>query len=65
MNEPDSSRYDPDQSVMVRCPACGFLPGLEPDVMLGEIVWCEHCGAELEVVSIEPLRLDLFEEEEK
>jgi lysine biosynthesis protein LysW len=39
--------------------------GLPEDVVLGEVVWCFSCGIELEVVSLEPLRVVLFEEEEK
>lgn len=47
------------------CPACGADVELALDVVLGEIVWCDDCGAELEVVSLDPPRLVLFEEEEK
>ena len=65
MNPIDPSVYDPDQSSMVACPACGYKQTLAPDVVLGEVVWCDSCGAELEVVSLEPLRVDLFEDEEK
>jgi lysine biosynthesis protein LysW len=38
---------------------------LPADVELGEILYCGHCGAEVEIISRDPLRLDLFEEEEK
>jgi lysine biosynthesis protein LysW len=65
MSELDSSLHDPDQSEMERCPACGKELLLEPDVVLGEVVWCDHCGVELEIVSLQPIRVDLFEEEEK
>ena len=47
------------------CPACGADVDLPSDVELGEILHCAHCGAEVEVISRDPLRLDLFEEEEK
>ena len=47
------------------CPACGAAIALPEDPILGEVVWCDACGAELEVLSLSPLRLDLFEEEEK
>lgn len=47
------------------CPACGSGMELPEDMVLGEVLWCENCGAELEVISTEPLRLELFEEEEK
>lgn len=59
--------YQPDPGDEPRevCPACGQPVPLPQDPVLGEVVWCDHCGAELELVSTEPLRLDLFEEEEK
>ncbi len=47
------------------CPACGEDMGLPDDLVLGEVVWCYSCGVELEVVSLEPLHVALFEEEEK
>jgi len=59
------AEYDPDMQDVVACPACGARATLPEDVVLGEIVWCDDCGAELEVVSTEPVRLELFEEEEK
>jgi|GEM_PF-1238031 alpha-aminoadipate carrier protein LysW len=65
MTELDPSVYDPDIPDMEACPACGVKVTLEPDVVLGEVVWCANCGAELEVVSLDPIRVDLFEEEEK
>ncbi len=47
------------------CPACGEGVPVAGDVELGEVLYCAHCGAELEVIQREPLLLDLFEEEEK
>jgi len=47
------------------CPACGAPIGLPEDPILGEVMWCDACGAELEVMSLQPLRVELFEEEEK
>jgi len=60
-----SDLFDPDIVPMESCPACGSTVPMSEDVVLGEVVWCGHCGAELEVVSVEPIRLELFEEEEK
>ena len=48
-----------------RGPACGATVQLDAEVVLGEIVWCDACGAELEVISLDPPTLELFEEEEK
>lgn len=46
------------------CPECGADVQLE-DVVEGEIVQCEDCGAELEVLSLNPLALGLAPEEEE
>ena len=54
-----------NESAPPRCPACGEPLNLDPEVVLGEVVWCDHCGVELEVISTEPVQLELFEEEEK
>jgi len=46
------------------CPECeGPLALLEP--MQGEIVPCPSCGADLEVIDLDPLRLELAPEEEE
>jgi lysine biosynthesis protein LysW len=47
------------------CAACGSPVPVPPSAVLGEAVWCSHCGAELEVVSTNPVTLLLYEEEEK
>ena len=50
---------------MGACPECGAATNLNDDVVEGEIIECEECGAELEVVSINPLELALAPEEEE
>lgn len=50
---------------MGTCPECGASVDLEFDVVEGEITECEDCGAELEVISVNPLELDLAPEEEE
>ena len=50
---------------MVACPECGAATNLNDDFVEGEIIECEECGAELEVVSINPLELALAPEEEE
>jgi alpha-aminoadipate carrier protein LysW len=47
------------------CPACGLAVEVGEEVFLGEVLWCPSCGAELEAISVDPLRLELFEDEEK
>lgn len=41
------------------CVECGAQIELADNVMQGEIVTCGDCGTELEVVSVDPLTLDL------
>jgi alpha-aminoadipate carrier protein LysW len=65
MDEFPPIEFDPDETAIEFCPACGDRVRLDDDVVLGEILWCDNCGAELEVVSVEPMRIELFEEEEK
>jgi len=47
------------------CPECAAEIELDDDVLEGEIVDCPDCGVELEVVSVDPLALDLAPEEEE
>ena len=50
---------------MATCPVCDgtFYVDLE-EVEEGDLISCEECGAELEVVSLDPLELEPVEEEE-
>ncbi len=62
---------------MASCPECDTALDIELDeVEEGDVVACEECGTEFEVVGVEPLELarieegiededDLFEEEEE
>jgi alpha-aminoadipate/glutamate carrier protein LysW len=52
-------------SKRAECPECAADVSLPDDVMEGEIVQCGECGAELEVIELEPLTLDLAPEEEE
>lgn len=47
------------------CPECDAKISLPKGTVEGEIVSCPDCGAELEVVSTNPLALDLAPEEEE
>ncbi len=47
------------------CPECGADVSLSEKVEKGEIVQCGDCGAELEVVKINPVELALAPEEEE
>jgi alpha-aminoadipate carrier protein LysW len=62
---------------MASCPECDTALNIEMDeVEEGDVIACEECGTEYEVVGVEPLELarveegiededDLFEEEEE
>jgi alpha-aminoadipate carrier protein LysW len=41
------------------CVECGAALSVPDNVMQGEILSCGDCGAELEVVSLDPLALEL------
>lgn len=49
----------------VECLECGAPIELADDVELGEIVVCPDCGVEWEVVSLDPISLELAPEEEE
>jgi len=50
---------------MATCPVCeGTFFVDEEDVEEGDLISCEECGVELEVVSTNPLELEAIEEEE-
>lgn len=38
----------------VECPVCAGSLDLTPDLLLGELLDCDDCGAELEVTALEP-----------
>lgn len=55
---------------MAHCPECEALIEIEGDLDEGETLDCPECGAELEVVNINPVEFDVIssgeqEEEEE
>jgi len=48
----------------VNCPECDAPLNLK-EVVQGEIVQCPDCGVDLEVVSVEPLQVELAPMEEE
>ena len=50
---------------MVECPECGVNINIAESVEMGEIISCADCGAELEVMAINPVTLKLAPEEDE
>lgn len=50
---------------MVTCPECAGELNLPPDVEEAEIVVCPDCGVELEVMSTNPVTIELAPEVEE
>lgn len=43
----------------VECVECGAALSVPDNVMRGEILVCQDCGTELEVIELDPLTVDL------
>jgi len=42
---------------MSECPVCGAELSLADDVVKGELIECDDCGTELEVINLNPVEL--------
>ena len=45
------------------CPECDVEIHVDDDVDKGEIIYCEECESSLEVVGLDPIELDLADDE--
>ena len=45
------------------CPECEADVHVDTDADKGEVVDCEECGIQLEVVGLDPVELDVVEED--
>ena len=43
---------------MGECPVCAAEIELADDAMAGELIVCVDCGAELEIIGLDPVKLD-------
>ena len=43
---------------MGECPVCAADVNIAADAIAGELLVCDDCGAELELVSLDPVKLD-------
>ena len=44
------------------CPDCKEEVYIDADTEQGDIVFCDECGADLEVVGLDPVELDVFDD---
>jgi len=57
---------DDDKAKTITCPECQNMISLEEKVLVGDIIECPHCGAELRIQSMNPdsaIEVLLIEEE--
>lgn len=47
------------------CPECDADVAIPADAMENELISCAECGAELEIISLDPVELDLAPEVEE
>lgn len=46
------------------CPECEADVHVDTDADKGDIVSCEECGTDLEIVGLDPVELDIVEDDE-
>lgn len=44
------------------CPECDEEVYVDADSEQGDIISCDECGADLEIVGLDPIELDIYEE---
>ena len=52
-----------DVSNKVVCPDCGYEFVISPETAVGDILECQTCGTEVEILSLEPLKFQELVEE--
>ena len=45
------------------CPECSEDVYVDADSEQGDIVSCDECGTDLEIVGLDPIELDIYEED--
>ncbi len=46
------------------CPECDADVHVDTDADKGDVISCDDCGIQLEVVGLDPVELDIMEEED-
>jgi alpha-aminoadipate carrier protein LysW len=44
------------------CPECSEDVYVDADSEQGDVISCDECGTELEIVGLDPVELDIYEE---
>lgn len=44
------------------CPECSEDVYVDADSEQGDVISCDECGTELEIVGLDPIELDIYEE---
>ncbi len=52
----------PQAALVIECTECAASIALQQQPLCGEVVRCRECQAELEVTSVNPLRVELAPE---
>ena len=47
------------------CPECEAEVHVDTDSDKGDVVSCDECGSQLEIVGLDPVELDIVEEDEE
>jgi alpha-aminoadipate carrier protein LysW len=47
----------------VACPECKEEVFVDAETEQGDVVFCDECGADLEVVGLDPIELDAFDDD--
>ncbi|MDQ3180920.1 MAG: hypothetical protein M3Q33_10415 [Acidobacteriota bacterium] len=42
------------------CPECSEKVFVDADSVQGDIISCDECGSELEIVGLDPIELDIY-----
>jgi alpha-aminoadipate carrier protein LysW len=42
---------------MAECPVCAAEVSIANDALAGEVLACDDCGVELEIIALEPIKL--------
>ncbi len=46
------------------CPECSEDVYVDADSEQGDVVSCDECGTDLEIVGLDPIELDIYEEKD-